>query len=205
MAVRQIKQQSLVQKAADELARLIGDGEWPVGTKIPNEQDLSTLLGVGRSTGREAVRALIASGQLYSHQGSGTYVMSSTPVTELERELKRSDRREVYEVRRLLEVEAGRLAAMRRTSADVDLLQAALEARENASTPTEFVDADMELHRAVGECCAQQRAVDGVRFIHRNPPQLGPGRDHRRRGARPRIDRRRSRCPPRSSGSHRRG
>ena len=65
MAVRQIKQQSLVQKAADELARLIGDGEWPVGTKIPNEQDLSTLLGVGRSTGREAVRALIASGQLY--------------------------------------------------------------------------------------------------------------------------------------------
>ena len=149
MAVRQIKQQSLVQKAADELARLIGDGEWPVGTKIPNEQDLSTLLGVGRSTGREAVRALIASGQLYSHQGSGTYVMSSTPVTELERELKRSDRREVYEVRRLLEVEAGRLAAMRRTSADVDLLQAALAARENASTPTEFVDADMELHRAV--------------------------------------------------------
>ncbi|MFJ6214968.1 FadR/GntR family transcriptional regulator [Streptomyces sp. NPDC092296] len=140
---------SLVEQAVAELRRLIGEGEWPVGTKLPGEVELSQLLGVGRSTSREAVRALIADGQLHAHHGSGTFVASATPVSAFDRRLRRAAVADVYEVRVALEIEAGRLAAVRRTDEDVAAVQRAWEAREGATTPDAFVEADLALHRAV--------------------------------------------------------
>ncbi|MFF4773424.1 FadR/GntR family transcriptional regulator [Microtetraspora fusca] len=149
MSVRAVHHTSLVEKAVAELRRLIGDGEWPVGTKLPGEVELSRLLGVGRSTSREAVRALIADGQLRAQHGSGTYVVSATPVSEFDRTLRRGRVADVYEVRVALEVEAGRLAALRRTPDDIAALRAALAARDAASTGPELAEADVELHRLV--------------------------------------------------------
>lgn len=149
MSVRPLQHSSLAARASDELARLIGEGEWPVGSRIPNEGDLSRLLGVGRSTSREAVRSLIASGQLESRHGSGTYVVSSTPVSEFDRQLRRSNVDEVYEIRLVLEVEAGRLAAERRTEGDLTELRTALEQRESATTRTALIEADLRFHTAV--------------------------------------------------------
>ncbi|GAA4547012.1 FadR/GntR family transcriptional regulator [Amycolatopsis samaneae] len=149
MTVRAVRRTSLVDAATAELRRLIGEGEWPVGSKLPNEIELSRMLGVGRSTAREAVRALISAGQLHSHQGSGTYVASTTPLSDLDRKLRRAAVIDVYEVRVALEVEAGRLAATRRTADDVSALRAALAARDRAGSPSALVDADIALHRAV--------------------------------------------------------
>lgn len=139
----------MVDEATAELRRLIGTGEWPVGSKLPGEVELSRLLGVGRTTSREAVRVLIADGQLRARQGSGTYVAAASPVSEFDRELRRSEVFDVYEVRAALEVEAGRLAAQRRTETDVAALRAALAARDAAVSPAELVETDLELHRLV--------------------------------------------------------
>ena len=149
MTVRAVQRTSLVDAATTELRRLIGEGEWPVGAKLPNEIELSRLLGVGRSTAREAVRALISAGQLYSQQGSGTYVASATPLSDLDRKLRKAEVIDVYEVRVALEVEAGSLAATRRTAADLKALRAALAARDRAGSLPELLDADIALHRAV--------------------------------------------------------
>ncbi|AXI76239.1 FadR/GntR family transcriptional regulator [Peterkaempfera bronchialis] len=149
MTVRPIHHSSLVEQAVAELRRLIGEGEWPVGTKLPGEVELSRQLGVGRSTSREAVRALIADGQLRAQHGSGTYVSSTTPVSELDRRLLRAAVSDVYEVRVALEVEAGRLAAARRTPDDIEALRAALGARDRAADRAELVEADVALHRCV--------------------------------------------------------
>ncbi|MFI2612657.1 FadR/GntR family transcriptional regulator [Kitasatospora sp. NPDC018619] len=149
MTVRPVRHRSLVEEAVAELRRLIGTGEWAVGAKLPNEVELSRLLGVGRTTSREAVRVLIADGQLHSRQGSGTYVAAASPVSEFDRELRRAEAHDVYEVRAALEVEAGRLAARRRTGEDVAALRAALAARDAATDRVAFVEADLELHRLV--------------------------------------------------------
>ncbi|RJO70905.1 FadR family transcriptional regulator [Nocardia panacis] len=149
MTVRPVQARSLVAQASAELSRLIEAGEWRVGARIPNEQELSRLLGVGRSTSREAVRALIASGQLRSRHGSGTYVVSVKPVSDFDRHLLRSDVAQVYEVRLMLEVEAARLAARRRTEADIEVLKDALRQRESADEPAKVVEADLRLHAAV--------------------------------------------------------
>ncbi|MGW1464863.1 FadR/GntR family transcriptional regulator [Streptomyces sp. NPDC001493] len=149
MAVRPVQRTSLVEGAVAELRRLLAAEHWPVGARLPGEVELSRLLGVGRSTGREAVRALIASGQLRSQQGSGTYVVSTAPVEEFERGLRRAAVADVYEVRIALEVEAGRLAATRRTDKDVVLLGELLGERGAAGSDAELVEADLRLHRAV--------------------------------------------------------
>lgn len=58
----------------DGLREALLSGEFPPGTKLPNEQVLAERFGVSRATVREGVRALVESAQLRRVQGSGTYV-----------------------------------------------------------------------------------------------------------------------------------
>ena len=51
-------------------------GSTPIGTKLPNEQELAGRFGVSRATVREAVGGLVESGYLVRRHGSGTFVSS---------------------------------------------------------------------------------------------------------------------------------
>jgi DNA-binding GntR family transcriptional regulator len=57
-----------------ELRRAIIEGEFPQGSKLPNEEALRERYNVSRITLREAVRGLIEDGYVVRRQGSGTYV-----------------------------------------------------------------------------------------------------------------------------------
>jgi DNA-binding FadR family transcriptional regulator len=144
---------TLVQQVISQLSSQIQAGEWPVGAKIPTEPRLVELLGVGRNTVREAVRALTHAGVLECVQGSGTYVRSTDELTGVvARKFGAADVGHTIEVRRALEVEAARLAALRRTPEDLSRLADALVARDVAwqSADAEvFVEADTDLHVAV--------------------------------------------------------
>ncbi len=52
----------------------LADGSTPVGTKLPNEQELAARFGVSRATVREAVGGLVEGGYLLRRHGSGTFV-----------------------------------------------------------------------------------------------------------------------------------
>ncbi|GIF60729.1 GntR family transcriptional regulator [Asanoa iriomotensis] len=144
---------TLVQQVISQLSEQIQAGEWPVGAKIPTEPRLVELLGVGRNTVREAVRALTHAGVLECVQGSGTYVRSTDELTGVvARKFGAAEVGHTIEVRRALEVEAARLAALRRTPEDLDRLDAALTARDAAWATGDtdiFVEADADLHVAV--------------------------------------------------------
>ncbi|RKN48317.1 FadR/GntR family transcriptional regulator [Micromonospora endolithica] len=142
-----------VRETTARLRQRILGGEWPVGGRIPTEPQLVAALGVGRNTVREAVRALVHAGVLECRQGSGTYVVSTDELAPVVARRLTDDRMaEVVEVRRAFEVEAARLAALRRTPEDLAALDAALAAREAAwrgGRVAEFVEADVALHTAV--------------------------------------------------------
>ncbi|THA78493.1 FadR family transcriptional regulator [Streptomyces sp. A0642] len=141
----------LVEQATRHLRAQITEGHWPVGTKIPGETTLAKTLGVGRSTVREAVRTLATLGLLQSRQGAGVFVIADHEAEEWPVRLRRAAVTDVYEVRMLIEVQAARLAAVRRTDEDLIALDAALVARRAAGAGPDdaFVDADIALHRAV--------------------------------------------------------
>jgi DNA-binding FadR family transcriptional regulator len=132
----------LVEQAIDQLQATIVSGEWPVGGRIPPETELATALDVGRNTVREAVRALAHAGLLEVRQGDGTFVRATTELSGALRKLCGSELRDALEVRRVLEVDAARLAAVRRTADDLTALHAAL-AERNAAVR------DQDVERAV--------------------------------------------------------
>lgn len=150
----------LVEQVIEQLRATIRDGEWPVGHKIPPEAELATTLEVGRNTVREAVRALAHGGLLEVRQGDGTFVRATSELSGALRKLCGDELREVLEVRRMLEVDAARLAAARRTDDDVADLRAAVTARDTAladaaSGDGAVVDAvrtDAAFHAVVVRC-----------------------------------------------------
>ncbi|GMA25015.1 GntR family transcriptional regulator [Luteimicrobium album] len=151
-----LQRASLADQAADVLADRIGAGEWPVGSPLPGEHALAAELGVGRSTVREALRALSSRGLVRARQGAGVFVTASTPSPDWDDLLRRARVADVVEARVAIEVQAARLAAARRTPADLDALRATLAARREAElTPSPddgaYVDADQRFHAAVVE------------------------------------------------------
>ncbi|MCK2216838.1 FCD domain-containing protein [Actinomadura sp. ATCC 31491] len=151
MPLGALRPSPLVEQATEHLREQIVRGEWPVGTRLPGENALAKALGVGRSTVREALRALAGAGLVQARQGSGVYVIATEPAADWPARLRRAAITDVYEVRVMVETRAARLAAERHTEEDVAALAAALAARHAAATGDDaaFVDADIALHAAV--------------------------------------------------------
>lgn len=153
MPLSSLRRGSLVDMATTQLRDEVLRGTWPVGSRIPAETELAELLGVGRSTVREAVHALVHVGLLESRQGAGTFVRA-VAVTKADwgTLLRSAAVLEVYEVRQGLERQAAILAAQRRTAADVAQIDAALARRQQArcrARDAVFIEADLDFHMAV--------------------------------------------------------
>lgn len=152
MALSTARRTGLVDQVIDQLRQSIAGGEWPVGHRIPNETVLVDSIGVGRNTVREAVRALAHAGLLEVRQGDGTYVRATSEVSGALRRLCGAELRAVLEVRRGLEVEGARLAAVNRTDDDVTELRRLLARRDECQRdgqPDDFARADAEFHLAI--------------------------------------------------------
>ena len=164
MPLRTPSRTTLITQVIAQLREQITSGEWPVGQRIPPEPELAATLGIGRNTLREAVLALVHAGLLERRQGSGTYVVGATELsTAVARRVAEAELDEVLEVRRALEVEAARLAALRRTNEDLKALDGALEAREaawRAGSAEAFIEADVALHVMVVVAAHNQVLAD---------------------------------------------
>ncbi len=169
MPLGSLRPTPLVEQAIAQLREQITGGHWPVGGKIPGETTLAKTLGVGRSTVREALRALSEAGLLRARQGSGVFVLATEPEEDWPTRLRRAEITDVYEVRMLVEVQAARLAAERRTPDDVTTLRAAMRARRAAvpGADAAFVDADIDLHAVVVD--AAHNPVLGSLFAEFRP------------------------------------
>lgn len=142
---------NLADSVADSLRAEIVSGRWAVAERIPNEAALSDLLSVSRGTVREAVRMLVSQGLLDTRQGSGTYVRSAVdPSAALDR-VKRAGLRDQWEARAALDVEAARLAALRHTPADLDLMRQLLAARGTVADggSEAFIRRDIAFHKSI--------------------------------------------------------
>jgi DNA-binding FadR family transcriptional regulator len=159
---------SLADSAANSIRAEISAGRWPVGSRIPIEPQLALLLGVSRGTVREAVKTLVSRGLLEVRQGSGTYVRSGFDPSANLQKMRRASLRDQFEVRRALEVEAARLAAVRHTAKDLRNLKALLERRgspEAADGGAGFIQRDLDFHLAIVDVSGNLALAETCRFI----------------------------------------
>ena len=122
----------------DQLRRLLLDGHWKAGEKIPSENELSRMMGVSRISVRTAIKSLIAQGFLVSRQGDGTFVVDVSidlnmnvliPIIGLDEK----NVLEVLEYRKIIEVGIIPLFFDNLTDNGIKLLRENLETLENTS------------------------------------------------------------------------
>ena len=159
-----VRTNKLCDLVIQQIQEKISLGVFAPGTRIPTEPALMAQLGVGRSTVREAIRVLVSAGLLEVRQGDGTYVLErATGHEPLEYRLRRATAQEIREVRRIIEIEAARLAAKNRTPADIETMRGHLAAKKQAQAQNDthgYVMADIAFHSAVAAASGNSLLAD---------------------------------------------
>ena len=151
------------RKRADQvregITAMIRAGQLQNGDKLPTETQLASMFGVGRSSVREAVQSLVGLGLVEMRPGRGAFV-SRVSVADLARmmdgavQLEFGAALQMHEVRAMIETTAARLAAVRRTDADLAAMRAANDdyANQGEHDPEDLlVEADLRFHRSIVE------------------------------------------------------
>jgi len=151
--LRTARRAGLIEQVIEQLRVQITSGTWAVGARIPTESELAQTTATSRNTVREAVQSLVHAGLLERRQGSGTYVLAANELAgAVSRRVATARHVDVLEVRRTLEVGAARLAAVRRSPADIAVLQDLLARRASARREGHvdaIVTTDVQMHRAI--------------------------------------------------------
>jgi GntR family transcriptional repressor for pyruvate dehydrogenase complex len=142
----------LSDRAYSGIVEIIKSEELDVGDRLPSEAGLAEMFGVSRAIVREALVRLASDGITEARRGAGSFVKSRPserlvafmPIAELPATLGS------YEVRFVLEAEAARLAAARRSAAEMAHIEEGLQLLTEALMSNAPAHAeDMELHRRI--------------------------------------------------------
>ena len=126
-AIGFLRSTSLTSLVQEEIVRMILSGELDTGARV-KEFAIADRLGVGRSSVREAFRALEEAGLVRLEKNRGVFV----------REIGDDEAEEMYAVRAGLDELAGRLLAPRITNAQVDELTRLVDELEAQLAPESF-------------------------------------------------------------------
>jgi GntR family transcriptional regulator, transcriptional repressor for pyruvate dehydrogenase complex len=179
LALGELPRSKLAERVAQEILGGIRSERLAPGTRIPSERELMSALGVGRSTIREAINGLAMLGVLEIRHGQGAFVVDAdagrTAPKAIAVALARGATRDLFEARRLVEPEAARLAAERRTEADLLEISRALADHEHAiEAETPAVEPAVRFHVAIGNATHNDVLAGFVQSFHDALTERGP-------------------------------
>jgi GntR family transcriptional repressor for pyruvate dehydrogenase complex len=157
------------------IVEIINRDQLQVGDRLPSESGLADLFGISRTIVREALVRLAADGITEARRGAGSYVKSRPSerwgahmsMAELSATLG------TYEVRFVLEAEAARLAAMRRSPEQMAEINRALaDLRTSLLSSAPAHDEDWALHRAIAKATANPAFVASFDLLHDEVDQI---------------------------------
>ncbi len=172
MKVEQIRADSASERVVKQILSNLETGELKPGDRLPTQEKLGEMFGVGRSSIREATNALAIMGYLEITQGRGTFIKSADPSNKLDKSplknfVQAADLFNLIEMREVLECFIVEKAAMR---ADEDQLKrlsgivARLEQCEN--DVADFISTDLEFHVALAVAAKNPEMGELIRLIH---------------------------------------
>lgn len=152
-----IEQETPSEKIIKQIRSLISSGQLKAGDRLPSERKLAEKLNVSRGHVREAIQKLEFYGILKTLPQSGTEV-AGIGLIALEGlisdvlKLEKSDFASLVETRVILETNAAKLAAKRRTDQDISGIEKALRAYEQKIKNMEnAVEEDLLFHLKIAE------------------------------------------------------
>jgi GntR family transcriptional regulator, uxu operon transcriptional repressor len=120
-----VEPRRLYRQIAEQIAGLIAAGEFARGARLPAERELATLLGVSRTSVREAIISLEIAGLVEVRVGTGIFVTSAPAAPESGGD-KGPGPFELLDARMLIEGEIAALAAVNAREDDLAALRQAL-------------------------------------------------------------------------------
>ncbi|MCX4459790.1 FadR family transcriptional regulator [Streptomyces sp. NBC_01340] len=148
-------------QTVETLARRVLSGEIPEGATL-DMAALQSELDVSLTALRESLKVLAAKGMVDARQKRGTFVRPRSDWNLLDADVLRWQfsestgtgtdlalLRNLGEVRGIIEPAAVRLAAVRRTDADLEALEKALTAMGQEGGASDAVESDLAFHRAL--------------------------------------------------------
>ena len=175
MPIETIEPQRLYRQISDQLRKLIVDGEFPVGSRLPSERDLAVQLGVSRPSLREALIALEVEGYIEVRMGSGIYVC---PQQSMQREGQidlsaEAGPLELIRAREMIEGEVAYAAARNASDAQIDAIEEAFQLMiAHTDAGINPLEADRLFHIRVAEATGNSVLVGLVTQLF--DARLGP-------------------------------
>jgi GntR family transcriptional repressor for pyruvate dehydrogenase complex len=142
-------------QVVEHVRRLIVAGHLKPGDRLPPERDLARQIGVSRPSLRSGLRSLEAMGVIRARQGSGTYISDGPPrlgegPLQFLAALHGFTRDEMFEARRVLEVNTAALAAERAGPEELAVMaDEVANMFASLEDPQEYLRHDVQFHRAV--------------------------------------------------------
>lgn len=139
----------------DKLRTWISRGYLQDGEELPSERELASMFGVSRQPVNQAIKTLEYLGVVQSYRGRGVVVknidiqqlMRYTDFIQLDSTHGLSD---LHETRVAIEIQAAKLAALRRSPEDLGRLEASLMAMDKSIVKKKFVpDTSIQFHSAI--------------------------------------------------------
>ena len=155
MILKPIKTKKIYEQIVDQIGILVADGQLKPGDRLPSERELVERFQVSRASIREAISALEMMGLIEVRAGEGTYIRQvniDSVVAPLAWMLfiEKDTDLELYEVRKILEVQAAGIAAERAEEDEISDMYEALEVmRMDLEIDRLGEDADHRFHFAI--------------------------------------------------------
>ena len=146
---------SLAQQTTEHLYNMIAvEHQLSPGDKLPNEIELAQELGVSRTTLREAIHSLVSQGLLEVRRGRGTFVTEEADTINdygfSDLDQVRGQLKDLFELRRIFEPSAARLACQRATDKEMaDILAKGEEVDRCIRGGLDRTQADRDFHAAI--------------------------------------------------------
>ena len=172
MKIERIEAKSASDGVVRQILANIESGELKPGDRLPTQEQLGELFGVGRSSIREATNALAVMGYLEIIQGSGTFIRSRTPVTgalDITAQIfgRSPCLMNLLEMRELLECHAIERAAQRASEDRLEELKRAMDKLESCRVDiTSFLVSDLAFHQAIAYAAEMPELAEVIRHIH---------------------------------------
>lgn len=147
----------VAQSVVNRILDLVRTGMLRSGDRLPSERELINILNISRPSLREAIRALSTLGVVDTRHGGGAYITNLEARTLLAPldfflSLSQANLADVFESRRVVEIEIVRKAAASATESDTEALNGMLIAHEAVLTdPVGFRILDARFHARLSE------------------------------------------------------
>jgi len=157
MDIKREIEQPVYTAVVEHVTNLIKQGDLKPGDPLLSERELCERFNVSRTSVRKALAILSGMGLIEVTPRSGARVAeasSQLAIDSISQMIARNRYQAVhlYEVRRLIEVQAARLAALRRDEADVIKLRELHNLiKDSLQNPEVLHQADMRLHIGIAE------------------------------------------------------